>query len=124
MSLIEPPVLFEVPEHWWRRRRCQVCGCALSVTYAHTYLVQRQGWLKIGATNNVRRRINELARPAWVQHILAPEEMDWQEPLTTLLVLAGDLEHQLHEWFRDHHVVGEWFSLNSTTRAWIEEVTP
>lgn len=114
--------LFDVPDYWWRHRLCTVCGCALSVTYHHTYVVQRQWWLKIGATNLPKRRINELSRPAWRRHILYPEGMDWTEPLVPLFTLAGDIEHQMHEWFREYHAIGEWFDLNDTTRAWLEEV--
>lgn len=106
----ELETLFEVPEEWWVRRCCQVCGGALSVIHSHTYVVQRQGWIKIGATSNPRRRINELRRPAWTKHLLSPEGMDWHEPLTTLIVIAVDIEHQLHRRFAAHHARGEWFT--------------
>lgn len=111
--------LFEVPEHWWKRRRCVVCGCALSVTFDHTYVVQRQWWVKIGATSNVRRRLNELSRPAWVQHLLAPPDMDWTEPLLTLGVIEGDVEHQLHAEFVECHDLGEWFVPDDRMREWL-----
>lgn len=111
--------LFEVPEEWWRRRRCTVCGGAVSLTFDHVYVVQRQGWVKIGATSNLRRRLCELARPAWRQHLLSPDGMDWMEPLTVLGVTRGDVEHELHRQFVACHAVGEWFLPNVEMRAWL-----
>jgi hypothetical protein len=111
--------LFEVPEEMWLRRRCTVCLGALSVTHHWTYVVQRQWWVKIGATSNVRRRINELSRPAWTQHLISPAGMDWTEPLTTLRVIEGDVEHQLHREWADRHVAGEWFDPDEQMRAWL-----
>lgn len=111
--------LFNVPEHFWRRRQCPVCGCALTVTYDHTYVVQRQGWVKIGATNNPRRRISELSRPAWSKHLLSPVGMDWTEQLLVLAALDGNREHLLHQRFGDFHVVGEWFLPGGSLLEWI-----
>lgn len=121
--MIGHPVLFDVPEEMWVRRRCMVCGCALSVTYEYTYVVQRQGWVKIGATNLPRRRLNELARPAWRKHVLSPAGMDWYSPLTVHAVIGGDIEHELHKEFARFHVKGEWFVDNAGIRDWIKEVT-
>lgn len=119
------PTLFEVPEDWWVRRRCVVCGCALNRLHPHIYVVQRQWWVKIGATNNLRRRINELSRPAWRQHVLYPPSMDWTEPLTTLAVIIGGgyIEHDLHQRFKEQHVVGEWFLPTGNMTEWLEEVS-
>lgn len=114
--------LFEVPDDWWRHRRCQVCGGALSVTYTHTYVVQRQAWVKIGASSNVRRRIGELARPAWTQHLISPEGMDWREPLVVHGILDGDSEHALHRRFVDDHAYGEWFRPGPAMRAFLAEI--
>jgi len=122
-AVLEHEPLFEVPENWWRRRRCTVCGCALSVIHEWTYIVQRQGWVKIGATNKPRRRINELARPAWIQHVLSPPEMDWSAPLVALVVLGGDAEHDLHRDFVEQHVIGEWFLLDDVLEAQIRVFT-
>lgn len=113
--------LFEVPEHLWRRRRCQVCGGALSVQHQHTYVVQRQGWVKIGATSNVRRRVNELARPAWSSHILSPVGMEWDQPLHVVRQIDGDIEHELHLRFRSCHVRGEWFLPDKAMRKWLND---
>lgn len=115
--------LFEVPEEWWVRRRCQVCGVALSITHTHTYVVQRQWWVKIGATSRPRKRMNELARVNWKNYCLYPEGMDWTEPLTVHAMIERDIEHGIHQRFQKQHVVGEWFLPDGELRAWIEEVT-
>jgi len=117
--------LFEVPDDWWVRRRCQVCGCALSRLHSHLYVVQRQWWVKIGSTDNLKRRINELARPAWRKHLLFPEGMDWDEPLVrhAIIIGGGYMEHELHQRFQKLHVVGEWFEKDHDLRDWIKEVT-
>lgn len=117
------PTLFPVPDDWWVRRRCEVCGQALSAVHTHTYVVQRQVWIKIGSTNKPRRRINELRRPAWAKHILHPPGMDWGLPLITHAVILGDTEHQLHRRFAEFHVTGEWFTDNLTIRRWLQEAT-
>lgn len=122
MPDVQQESLFEVPEEWWHRKRCRVCGCALSLNFTHTYIVQRQWWVKIGATDMPRRRINELARPAWVKHIIYPAGMDWHEPLSVHAVLEQNLEHELHQRFQKQHVIGEWFLPDDELRAFIEEV--
>lgn len=111
--------LFVVPREQWHLRRCPVCSCRLAQVMSHTYVVQRQGWVKIGATSNVRRRLNELARPAWTKHLLSPDGMDWLEPLLTLAVLEVDVEHDLHERFAAAHAVGEWFLPDLAMREWL-----
>lgn len=116
------PTLFEVPEEWWQRRRCTVCGQAKSVTHSHTYVVQRQVWIKVGATSNPRRRINELSRPAWREHILYPRGMDWHAPLLIRAVIDRDIEHETHQRFEEFHVVGEWFTDNATIRRWLDSL--
>lgn len=116
------PTLFDA-DHLLVRRLCEVCGQALSVGHTHTYVVQRQVWLKIGATNKPRRRINELARPAWRQHILYPRGMDWYAPLYTRALIGVDIEHEMHARFAEFHVIGEWFTDNLTIRRWLREVT-
>lgn len=116
------PTLFDA-SHLLVPRRCEVCGSALCINFTHTYVVQRQVWIKIGATNNPRRRINELSRPAWRQHILYPRGMDWCAPLFPLAVINADNEHELHARFAEFHVIGEWFTDNLTIRRWLEEVT-
>lgn len=114
--------LFDVPEEWWRRRRCRVCGGALSVVHGYTYVVQRQWWVKVGATNKPRRRLGELARPAWIKHLLSPPGMDWTEPLEVLAVVGGDVEHDLHAELAGAHVVGEWFERTPVLEAWLADL--
>ena len=75
--------------------------------------------MKIGATSDVRRRINELRRPAWTKHLLSPDAMDWREPLLTLAVIERDVEHELHELHAAAHVIGEWFLPDVTMRDWL-----
>lgn len=113
--------LFDVPDDWWHRRRCQVCGGALSVTCTHTYVVQRQGWVKIGASSNLARRVSELRRPVWTKHLISPQDMDWDEPLIVHGVIEGDVEHQLHQRFAAAHITGEWFMPNAEMRSWLTE---
>lgn len=121
---MNPPsldTLFDVEEALWRRRRCRVCGSALSVVHEATYIVQRQGWVKIGATSNVRRRVNELARPAWSRHVLSPTGMDWDQPLHLIRQYDGDVEHELHARWAACHVRGEWFLPNRGMRRWLND---
>ena len=115
--------LFDVPEVWWHRRRCQVCGVALSIRHEYTYIVQRQWWVKIGATDRPRKRLNELARVDWVNYCLSPLGMDWTEPLIVHGMVGGDFEHESHVRFQKQHVIGEWFLPDDDLREWIEEVT-
>lgn len=115
--------LFDVDPAWEQQGTallCRTCGGALSVVHAHTYVVERQGWVKIGATNNLRRRLSELRRPAWRQHLVSPPGMDWTAPLTTLLTLDVDREHALHFRFRASHDVGEWFRPDAAMRSWLD----
>lgn len=113
--------LFEVPERWWRRRRCPVCGVALSIEHEFTYVVQRQWWVKIGATNRPRKRMNELARVDWKNYCLWPAGMDWTEPLIKHAMIAGDVEHELHQRFAEQHAIGEWFLIDDELRQWIAD---
>lgn len=114
--------LFEVPEEMWVYKRCRVCGGALSIHHTHTYIVQRQWWVKIGATSNARRRINELSRPAWKQHILYPPEMNWEEPLEKIAVYEGNFEHEWHILFQRCHVLGEWFDPDTDMQDWLDGI--
>jgi hypothetical protein len=116
-SLTEP--LFEVADHLWQGRQCPVCGCSMSLTFSHTYVVQRQDWVKIGATNNPRRRLSELSRPTWSKHLLSPDGMDWEAPLVALVIVEEDLEHRLHRMVRHLHVVGEWFHPGDDLWEWV-----
>lgn len=113
--------LFEVPESWWRRRRCRVCGGPLSVVHAQTYVAQRQGWVKIGATSNLPERMGVLSRGTPGCLVRMPDGMNVAEPLTLVLALDGDIEHELHERFAGQHVAGEWFLPRDTLAGWLRE---
>lgn len=114
----EQPELFDTTD-LWRYRQCRVCKGALSRKYPFTYLVSRQQWIKIGGTNNPRRRINELSRLDWAQYVLWPEGMDWTRPVARLLVVEQEWEHELHIQFAEYHVTGEWFLMNQVIWNWI-----
>lgn len=118
------PALFDA-EYLRVPRRCDVCGQALIVQHDHLYVIQRQVWIKIGATNNLTRRTGELSRPTGRQHILYPRGMDWYAPLSRLALLngGGKIEHQLHQRFAEFHVIGEWFQDTLSIRRWLREVT-
>lgn len=119
---MEEGALFDVPEDWWVRRRCQVCGVALSIEHEYTYIVQRQWWVKIGATNRPRKRINELSRVDWANYCRWPPGMDWTEPLIVHAMIGGDMEHDLHQQFKDHHATGEWFNFDGPLRQWVADL--
>lgn len=116
------PALFDA-EHLMVRRRCEVCGVALSIRHTHTYVVQRQAWIKIGATSRPRKRLNELARVNWANYCLWPRGMDWTQPMHTLALLDRDIEHETHRLFAEHHARGEWFWDCAPIRRWLREVT-
>lgn len=115
------PALFDFA-HLVVPRRCDVCGGALSLSFTHTYIVRRQCWVKIGATNRPRARFNELARYDWRKYVLSPPAMDWHQPLHRVLVIEANIEHALHAMFADYHVRGEWFLETLTIRKFLEEV--
>jgi hypothetical protein len=113
--------LFDMPREAYRLRRCPVCGGSLSVTASTTYVLQRQGWVKIGKTSNLPERLGVLRRSTPGCVTKHPDEMDWTEPLLVLLVIDGDVEHDLHERFASDYVTGEWFLPGPTLRAWLLE---
>lgn len=115
------PALFDA-DHLMVRRRCEVCGGALSLVFTHTYVVRRQCWVKIGATNRPNRRFNELARYDWRKYVLSPPTMDWHAPLHRVAVIDANVEHELHSRFMDAHVIGEWFLETLSIRKYMEEV--
>lgn len=114
--------LFELPRTEQRLRSCPVCGGRLSVTHSHTYAMQRQGWVKLGASSNVLERLNVLRRPVSERLNRHPVRMTWSEPLLLLAVIEGDVEHALHERFQDSHARGEWFRPDADMRAWLAEL--
>jgi hypothetical protein len=118
--------LLEMPESAYRRRRCPVCRGALSVTATHTYVVQRQGWVKIGKTSQIdtRLRVLRLNGPNGAGMVAHPEAMDYGQPLILLALVEGDLEHQWHMDWRACHAAGEWFLPDSAMRDWLKKLCP
>lgn len=81
-----------------------------------TYAMQRQGWVKIGVSNNPVTRRSLLARKP--RSVRVPDDMDVSEPLLLIWEAHdGSLEHDLHERFVADHVVGEWFLPSAALRA-------
>lgn len=122
--------LFEMPREAYRLRRCPVCGGTLAQTHRRhgtdpvfTYLMQRQGWVKIGKSYQPETRRKVLSMPSPGCRVICPEEMDWAEPIVTIRLIAGDSEHELHERFAACHVAGEWFLPNTDMRDWIRRCT-
>lgn len=116
----EPEPLFQVPESEWRRRRCPVCGGALKVQSTHTYAMQRQGWVKIGASNHPAERLGVLRRSSPGCLVRFPEGMDLSRPIVLLGVLKGpEWEHHLHVQFQESHAVGEWFLPQGAMAEWL-----
>ena len=73
-----------------------------------TYVVQRQQWVKIGATTSLTTRLGALKHPK--PGVLHPAGMDWSAPLTLITTWPDRTrETELHRRFAEHRVVGEWF---------------
>jgi hypothetical protein len=97
--------------------RCGVCGGWLQRPVPPpdarvTYVVQRQRWVKIGMTGNLRERLNVLSRSTEGCLTVHPYGMTWTAPLHLRAVIDGDVEHELHERFADCHANGEWFEFD------------
>lgn len=117
-------VLFELPRSAYRLRACPVCAGSLSLAVRPgtvTYVVQRQGWVKIGKTSqlDVRLRVLRLHGPNGAGMVKHPPGMTYAEPLILLRTFAGDVEHDLHERWQDDHAGGEWFMPSGPMRAWL-----
>jgi len=67
------------------------------------YVLECDGFAKIGFTTALRRRISAL-------------QLCNPKPLRFLVALCGDrrLERSLHQRFAEHHTSGEWFRLSGT----------
>ena len=76
------------------------------------YLVESQGFVKIGVTNDVQGRVSTIStcNPFEVKVILAQE-----------VGSAYQVEKFLHDKFKDTNVRGEWFKLTSNDIAYITE---
>lgn len=87
-----------------------------------TYVVERDGYVKIGTTRHLRLRIQRLAQSDG-GGVLVPPQMDPQAPLRLLGILSAP-EHECHERFVDCHVIGEWFQPSrEMSRVLASEVT-
>lgn len=85
-----------------------------------TYAMQRESWVKIGMTGNVRERLGVLSRATEGCLVVHPPQMDWTAPLRLLVALPGDIEHELHDRFRAYHVIGEWFTPGDELVEWLD----
>jgi hypothetical protein len=117
--LDEPPGLFEVDPSWWRLRHCRVCGGTLKQPPGQTYVMQRQGFVKIGKSKHPATRLKELRAINRQCYIITPAAMDCTEPIFLLFTLPDDMEHALHERFARCHVEGEWFLPDTDMRDWL-----
>lgn len=71
-----------------------------------TYVVQRQGWVKIGSALYVKQRLAALRKGG----VKAPPDMNVAEPLTVVAMIDGrTVERELHRRYAEHRVEGEWF---------------
>lgn len=124
--------LFDIPHDWWvGRRRCLVCGGNLAQTHTvhatqpvFTYVMQRQGWVKIGKSYQPEVRRKVLSMPSPGCRVVAPERMEWAEPIITILLIDGDVEHELHLRWAANHAGGEWFLPDQEMRLWLNKVAP
>jgi hypothetical protein len=91
----------------YRTTRC-ICGGvrAPSKPRTHTYLMQRERWVKIGQARSIAVRMRQLAQPGAV---ICPADMDEMKPIELRWSAPVDVEHQLHRAYASHHVAGEWF---------------
>lgn len=98
---------------------CPVCGGSAERAHLRstttTYAFRRDGWVKIGRAQDVDARIHALTvHPFSVKF---PPGMRSDGDARLLATWPGDLEHELHWTFRDHHVTGEWFLADPVVRA-------
>jgi hypothetical protein len=75
-----------------------------------TYFISDgKGHVKIGESADVHARISQLQTGS-------------PSPLVCLGVCDAP-EAELHEWFDDHRIQGEWFRMSEEMELWIEEHT-
>lgn len=91
---------------------------ARGVWYRTTYIVERQGWVKIGVTSDLHTRLTALR--ARKQSVHLPNYMDPQAPLRVLAVIPRNVETYLHHRYDELRVDGEWFIPDEQMLAEIE----
>jgi hypothetical protein len=85
-----------------------------------TYLVERDGWVKVGATRHLTTRLAALREPRGTVHM--PEGMDPTGPLVLLATVSGNVERYLHRRWAHLRGTGEWFRPDAEMRADIESL--
>lgn len=109
----DPPLPPRIPN------RCITCGQPRTGPWGDTYVMQRQGWVKIGRSKHPLTRLKELRALNRQCYIITPDAMDCAEPIYLLAVIPGDHEHALHERFAACYAAGEWFLPDADMRAWL-----
>ena len=81
------------------------------------YLVERQGFVKIGYTSNLNNRLAALPKETIRVEGMTPG------PVQLLTVIPGDrsLERQMHRRFADLRAGGEWFRLEGSLLVFLEQ---
>lgn len=83
-----------------------VGGTGVAVDVQLVYFIQSKttGLVKIGRTNTLKRRVQELTREHGELEVLYILQRD------VVTSTIHRLEQALHYWHRKHHVHGEWFT--------------
>jgi hypothetical protein len=81
--------------------------------YGHVYVVGFADYVKIGWSENVRRRLFDLQK-------YAPEKL----VLYKLIPARQEIEGILHRRFKYYRLHGEWFALTGSPRAWVDDGCP
>lgn len=91
-------------------------SAALSATESLVYFVERDGFVKIGTTTNLARRLRDLARGGAIM----PQGMTIG-PMTVLATMPGTRRNEafLHQRFAHLRLEGEWFLLEDEIRDFI-----
>jgi hypothetical protein len=75
-----------------------------------TYLIGSAKYVKIGKAYDPPNRLRQLNGKR--RGVVCPEDLG-SEPLQLLRFVEGDREREMHERFREIHVIGEWFRRTS-----------
>lgn len=101
--------------------RCKVCGASRLPLNANlvTYVIQRDRYLKVGVTRDLRARLKVLSSRE--PGVLLPPRFNLRSP-TTLIGTTTVPEHDVHEQFAEEHAIGEWFHDSSHLRAGLRDL--